>query len=201
MLADDVVRDRKPQPCSLVGWLGGEERVEYLVDRLLGDAAPIVPDTNLHRFIRALRREHHLGHELLTFRFLRFPLLIHGVAGVAHHVEEDAAQITRDGFHFTCIGIELLPDGELEVRVQRPGAVVGQRGMFVDEVVDVDGTRFTPASAHHQHVLDDAVRPFAVRLDTLQVTGQIGGYLFDVLLLVLRQRVAGVIDRFLQLHE
>src|SRR5262245_49441098 len=34
----DLPRDREPEPGALVGWLGGEERLEDAVDVLRGDA-------------------------------------------------------------------------------------------------------------------------------------------------------------------
>jgi len=43
---DDVVRHRQTEAGPFTGWLGGEERVEYLFLHLRGDAATVVANAN-----------------------------------------------------------------------------------------------------------------------------------------------------------
>ena len=88
-------------------------------------------------------------------------------------------------------------DAELEVRVVRPGAVVGEAGVFVEQGVDVGGLPLARAPPHRQHVLDDLVGALAVLADALEVAGEIACDLVDqraallVFLFVLPVALAG----------
>src|SRR5438477_9463073 len=56
LLGDDVVADREPQPGTLAGRLGGEERLEQLVADLGRNAGAVVAHPNLDPFAVAARR-------------------------------------------------------------------------------------------------------------------------------------------------
>ena len=90
-------------------------------------------------------------------------------------------------------GVELLLQVELEVGVGGAGAVVGEPGVLVDQLVDVGGLHLGRLPPHLQHVLHDAVGAVAVREDASQVVAQVRCDLIDQIPLVLAQRAAGLL--------
>ena len=85
MLADDVVADAETQAGAPVGWLGGEEGIEYVVDYLRGNAVAVVPDIYLNGVYRSLGGYPQGGLVVGVIRCLS-GLFVDGIAGVADNV-------------------------------------------------------------------------------------------------------------------
>ena len=84
----------------------------------------------------------------------------------------------------------------LKSGIERAGAVVGQAGVLFEKQVDVGGVPVACAAAHHQHVVNDAIRAVAVGPDPFQVCHQVLRYLLDQVILV----VAFLFQHLLKLH-
>ena len=91
---------------------------------------------------------------------------------------------------------------QLEVVVQGAGAVVGQAGVFVEEVVDVGGLVADGFAAHHQHTLDDAVGAVAVGEDAIHIFGEVAeDVLQEIQLFVVQLAVLVFVQGFFHFHE
>ena len=199
MLPHDVAAEGQPQAGALVGGLGGEEGVEDFVDGLLGDADAVVADGHLHPVFQPLGTEPEGRH--IAPVAARFPPLVGGVAGVADHIQEHPAQIVRDYFQFAHGRVVVAVDGEVEVGVGGPGAVVGQPGVLLDERVERHRLHLAGAAPHGQHILHDAVGPFAVGTDAFQVAGQVLRNVAQQPPLVVGHRNAVFVQHFLKFGQ
>ena len=56
-----------------------------------------------------------------------------------YHVEEDPAEILRHDLEFTDLRVHILLQVELELRISRPRAVIGEPRVLVQQSVDVRG--------------------------------------------------------------
>ena len=77
--------------------------------------------------------------------------------------------------------------------------MVGKSGVFIQQVVDVGWTLLASIPAHHQHVVDNAVRAVAMRANALEVACEITRYFLNILLVFLAYVLSGVDDDFFEL--
>ena len=183
MVHDDVVGQRQPQARALVRRLGGEEGVEDIGKDLLRDARAIVTQNDDQLLALAAGGDTQLRLVGLALGFHFLALLVRGVAGVVHHVEENPPQVVRDDVQLAGLGVQVLLDVQLELVVRGPGGMVGQAHMLGDDRVDLRHLELLRAAPHAEHVLDDAVGTLAVAQDAAEVLLQVVADFLDGLLL------------------
>ena len=198
MLPHDVAGEREAEAGALVGGLGGEERIEDLVDDVLGNATAVVADHHLEAVVEALRGE---AQRRLVVAARRLPPLVDGIASVGGHVEEDAAQVLGDHRHRAHVGVEVLVDGQLEVGIGRPRRVEGKLGVLGEQGVEVGGLALAAVAPHRQHVAHDAVGAVAVVADAAEILRQVLIEFVEQLALLVVQRLARLLQRLVEFFE
>ena len=97
--------------------------------------------------------------------------------------------------------VEILLDGQIEIRVGRPCAVIGKAGVFIEQIVDLSGLPLTRAAPHHEHVVNDAVGAVAVLKNAPHVVGEILAYLVNQFALLLVQCFDTLVQYLCQLFH
>src|SRR5690242_5673308 len=88
LLHHDLVAERQPQPRARSCRLGGEERIENLLQRLLGNPSAVIADANLDRLAGVAR--HHAQDWPERVSALQ-ALLVGRVESVVSDIQENAA--------------------------------------------------------------------------------------------------------------
>ena len=135
LLDDDVVTDRQPQPRTLAGGLGREERIEYLFLHLGRNAGAVVADADLHAVAEATCRGG--KGRLETVAGLR---LARGrcVEAVQDQVQQHPRDVLRENVGLAGGRIERSLEGDIEVLLLGTRAVIGEVEAFLDKGVDID---------------------------------------------------------------
>ena len=115
-----------------------------------------------------------------------------GVEAVAEQVEEDARHLLRCHLDRREAGLEIALQGDVEVRVPRPRAVIGEVQRLINEGIEIDSPALARDAARVlQHRLDDIVGALAVLGDLVEIAGQHLDRLVDLHTRVLVERGDG----------
>src|SRR4029077_8953785 len=100
---------------------------------------------------------------------LRF-VLGRGVEAVRDEVQEHALKFLRVEIDLSDRRVEVLDEGDVEARLLRARAVIGEVDTLLDQGIEIDGTMLSAALARMQkHVLDDRIGALAVLDDLLEI--------------------------------
>ena len=158
MLLDDAVADRQPQPGPLPDPLGGEERIEDLLQMIGLDAGAVVLDADPDTRGRPAGRD---AQHALAVR------LGHRLLGVDDDVQDDLLQLVRIGQGLR----QVLREIGLHLDVAHAHLVGAQLERGLDDAVDRRHDALGLVLAGEgQEVLHDAGRPLGLVADALQGT-------------------------------
>src|SRR6478752_152454 len=134
LFCDDIVADRKTEPRPFARWLGGEERIEYLLLHLGRDTSAIVANPDVHRAAEISRR--------CTQRWLKtiasgFLTLRGCIKAVCNQIQEYPGDFLRIDVDCPCSRIKLPLERHIEARLFCSCTVIGEVEAFVDHRIDV----------------------------------------------------------------
>src|SRR5258705_9879258 len=135
LLHDDVVRHRETKAGSFTGWLGREERVEYLFLHFGRDAGAVVAKPNFHGLSEVLRG----GPEgwLKTRLFILRLALGRSIDAVSDQIEKCAGDFLRKQFDCACVRIEVALQGDIELALFGACAMIGEIETFIEQRIDI----------------------------------------------------------------
>ena len=201
MAPDDVVAQGKPETGALVGVLGGEERLEDLLQVVLGDARPVVLDPHLDLTVLLAARDRErrfvAGVRVLGDLFLEGRL-----TGVRHDVQEHPAEVLRDGLDLADVFAQVLLDRHLEPAVHRAHRMEGEGDVFLEHGVDLGGTPLAALlPGVLQHSVHDGTGPLPVVDDPLQIPGEVAADVLDLRPRLFRHVFLDGLDLLLEIFE
>src|SRR5579862_908777 len=126
LVDDDAARDGKALTRPFTDLLGGEERIEDLVPRLLGDPGTGVADRDLHRLAYLTRAHDKLApvSRILDHRG-------NSVRGVHHQIKHDLIDLTEVALHLWKLGEVRLELGDVLV------LIASDRESALDRLIEV----------------------------------------------------------------